>query len=1073
MIGYNTLYKSMNGIKVVSDGISFISEGIAQHEDIIYNNTIMSNDSKTILKNNNIKTETIECNSINTDSLITTDIEADNIQTKYFKVLDSLDKNIFLVDGLLNDMIYSYKQFNFNEKLYIVDKDIHQVQTGKIYQQGTGENQLKDTYVNGYLKVGSNITQTGGSSSLGALTVDTITQNAGKGITQSGDVSNTFGGTSQMKNLIITDSIVFPSTVEVPAVTTSDDILMNGNAVITQEVSTLTTKFNNFRNTRTLNLTIDGDITQIKGLGTVSLKNTTIGGTTTLQGDITQTAGATELKTIRCNNITLNDNQIITMSGTGYITQSGTGTNTLKTINMISNANINQTGGIISQTLGGVNALSHFRSLGFGIIAGKNGATHYANAHNVFGLQFQYGRTTDNHCYIMSNRNTGGNGAIRFQRYVGSIYLDEPLVIGDDITVNKNLSIPGGSISCSSATLGIISQDELNSLENMNYNIKDKFQSLDDQISNITSTSSNNNLALTGITYTSSSDTTTIDNNLKVNKDTSLLNLNVSNTTITKYLSILDSMSFKDIGHPTDTNRFYQNYLAFDNSVFNNKCKNGRLTFYATNNDGLEKELFKISTSGIYVSNTDFYINNTNILSTLNTNTNNINNLLTATTGISYNSTNDTTTIDNNLTVNKTLSVQGLDVKAEIDAIKATYTSGTINTTDLIASNITTNNLTVNNNTTLKTTNIITSFGNGTSSASLNIANGNNSIIFIPNSASGAYNSTVLQGDNSIVGMNDALNISCWSNTKNGVRITDTSTTLTGNTNFINVNDTNGNINLNNVLTVKNDSAIITNTTITNLTTTNINNSNLITSNDISTNNLTVNNNIYSDGDIVYRRGIRYDKSFRIEGNITLTLPLYRSYIFNAPDFVGTNNSEIVQITYVATLPTITTHDYDGITFQFVATGRNHLLQIKAPVNNYIYNTVGTTVEYLELKLDKLEYIKLIIQDRNYFILETKSRDNTCGYLCDGLHQGRNVFYPLLCSVIFLDPDNAGNAIIVHPGYKIVLYQGVDFLGASETFDNSNGFSPQYYEIVANDTHTSAKIYYKGVEIKHRNLSYY
>jgi hypothetical protein len=48
-------------------------------------------------------------------------------------------------------------------------------------------------------------------------------------------------------------------------------------------------------------------------------------------------------------------------------------------------------------------------------------------------------------------------------------------VIDDNITMNKNLNIVGGSITASSATLGIISQDELNCLDNCNLNIITKF----------------------------------------------------------------------------------------------------------------------------------------------------------------------------------------------------------------------------------------------------------------------------------------------------------------------------------------------------------------------------------------------------------------------------------------------------------------------------------------------------------------------------------------------------------------------------------------------------------------------
>ena len=64
MIGYSTLYKSMNGIKVLSDGVSVISDGQAQHDNIIYNDFIYSEDGKTQLTNNKVKTEDIECTII-------------------------------------------------------------------------------------------------------------------------------------------------------------------------------------------------------------------------------------------------------------------------------------------------------------------------------------------------------------------------------------------------------------------------------------------------------------------------------------------------------------------------------------------------------------------------------------------------------------------------------------------------------------------------------------------------------------------------------------------------------------------------------------------------------------------------------------------------------------------------------------------------------------------------------------------------------------------------------------------------------------------------------------------------
>ena len=82
--------------------------------------------------------------------------------------------------------------------------------------------------------------------------------------------------------------------------------------------------------------------------------------------------------------------------------------------------------------------------------------------------------------------------------------------------MNKNVSIPGGSLSCSTATIGNITQTEFNCLDNCNQNINDKFTTLDNQIASLQTSSSGNTTALTGISYTSGTDTTLIDNNLTV-----------------------------------------------------------------------------------------------------------------------------------------------------------------------------------------------------------------------------------------------------------------------------------------------------------------------------------------------------------------------------------------------------------------------------------------------------------------------------------------------------------------------------------------------------------------------------
>lgn len=558
MIGYNTLQKSMNGVKVLTDGVSFISDGNAEHQNIVYTEYITSDSGQTTLSSDGLITDSIVCDSIDCQTFDASDVQANSIEAKYLKIINQLTSSIlFEVDGITQNKIIANVQMTLNNILQLINADIQQTQTGRIYQQGTNNNYLKDTYINGYLEVASNITQSGGSTSLKDLTIDNLTMRTDKGIFQSGtNVTNSLGGTTTIKTLVVTDSVVLPANIEVPDFTTNDDIIMQSDAVIIQDVTTVTTNKNILRATKTLDFEVDGNFTQIKAGAIATLKNAIIQGTTQLQGDITQTAGNSVFNTISCNNITLNTDQIITQSGTGYIIQSGTGTNTFKAITMLINTNITQSGtGIISQALSGINVFSHLRCAGWAIIGGRNNTT-YTNTQNIQnnnGIQFQFNRdNSTQYSFIMNNRSSGGNGGFRFQRYIAGVYLDEPFLIDDNITMNKNLSIPGGSLTCASATIGNISQTELNCLDNCAQNINDKFTSLDSQIANLQTSSAGNTTALTGISYTSADDTTLIDNNLKISDTKNLLygtrnimtELNANTTNISTLQTRTTGMSY-------------------------------------------------------------------------------------------------------------------------------------------------------------------------------------------------------------------------------------------------------------------------------------------------------------------------------------------------------------------------------------------------------------------------------------------------------------------------------------------------------------------------------------------------
>lgn len=653
MIGdYTVLDKSMNGVKTLSDGISLISDGTATHDYLYYNDIIQSTDGQTTITNDSVTTETITCDAFNATNIFATDVSSNIVECKRLYVRDASNNSILDVNGTAKTLDL-YGTSYFRNPVNLINYDFNQTQSSRIYQQGTNSNSLKDTYINGFLSVGSNITQTGGSTALKDTTCDNLTLRENKSITQTGtSVSNTLAGTTTTKDLIILNSVVFPSSVTVPGTTTTDDIVMEGDSVIVQDLTTTTTKKNIFRNTKTLDLEVDGNISQIKGGATATLKNTVIQGTAEIQGDITQTTGATILKTINCNNITLNADQNITQSGSGYITQSGTGQNTLKEINLTNNSNVIFNGnGVISQPLNtAVNVLNNSRFAGYSIFGGRNNTT-FSNTQNIQnnnGLQLQFNRdNTTQYSYLMNNRGSGGNGGFRFQRYIGGVYLDEPIVVDDTITFNKNLNIPAGSITCSSATIGAISQSELNCLDNCAVNIQTQFNTIDSQISSLQGSSSTNSTALTGISYNAGTDTTLIDNNLTVNK-----NLVVGATNI---ISAINSINFKLTDYTYD---FTQDLVILNNHL-------------------------------ILPSGNNFFLGNGYNVK------NNLDDCINKLTGITYTSGTDTTNIDNNVQISagKKLMIGTMDVGAEITALETSFTTGTINSTDL-----TTTNLTVNNN---------------------------------------------------------------------------------------------------------------------------------------------------------------------------------------------------------------------------------------------------------------------------------------------------------------------------------------------------------------------------------------
>lgn len=589
---YSIFNNSMNGVITLSDGVSTITDGQAQHENIIYSNFIKSENGETVLTTNTLTTKTI-----NASNLTVTTINAD-AETVGVLTCTTLNVNNygFYVDGFGNTISTSLPT-TMNNTLKVVANEFT-LENGNINQIGTtAVNNLKTTSINGSLTCQSDIIQQGGNSVLKNVTCDNLAMNSNKSISQSGaGVSNSLGSTT-ISNLVVTSTMSFPSTVTIPEAEQTGDLTFTGGARIIQDLTEAGTNYNTLMYSKIAKVEANGDVTQTSG--TATLQNTVIQGTAQIQGDITQTSGQSVFKAIGCDQLTLTANKDVFFSnGTGKIDQSlSSGTNTLNAITMNANRNLTQSGtGILSQSGTGTNALKNTSITG--TLAVSSSATLSGNVQCDGTLTMGANRS------IQQPAGTTNN---QFQTSTISNLIC-PLANITDLTATT-------------LTVGNVSNTEIGYLDGV-------IAPIQDQLNSISTTSAGNSTALTGITYTAGNDTTTIDNNVSITKTLAL---------------------------PTVSN-------------------------VATSIGGLNSSVATLDAS-------------------LNTLTNNFN---TVTSGMSYNSGTDTTTLDNNVTVTKNLIVQGMNLKAEIDALETSFTTGTLNSTtatiaNLTSTNITTTNLTASN----------------------------------------------------------------------------------------------------------------------------------------------------------------------------------------------------------------------------------------------------------------------------------------------------------------------------------------------------------------------------------------
>lgn len=616
---YSIFNASMNGVITLSDGVSSISDGVAQHDAVIYSDYIQSKDGTTTLTNDSLTTQTVNADWVDAQT-ISANSETVGVLTCTTLNVDAYG---FYVDGFANT-ISSSLPTTMNNPLSVVGNTLT-LDNANLDQIGTtATNNLKTTSINGSLTCQSDLIQTGGNTQLKNVSCDNITMSANKSITQSGaGVSNSLG-TTTVSNLVVSTSMSFPAEITIPAAEQTGDLTFTGGARIIQDLSEAGTNYNTLMFSKIAEAEVNGDLVQTSGSST--LLNTVIQGTAEIQGDITQTAGQSVFKAIGCDQLTLNANKDIFFSlGTGKIDQSvSTGVNTLNGTTIKAGQNLTQSGtGILSQSGTGTNALKNTAITG--TLAVSSSST------------------------LTGNVSIGGTLTMSANRSI-----TQPL----GTTANQFQTTSISDLTCPTATVvdltattlsvGNVSNTEIQYLDGV-------VAPIQSQLDNLQATASGTASSTTGITYTTGTDTTTISNNLVIPTGKTFQLGAVSNV---------------------ETN------LATLNSAVST----------------LDADLDTLTAA--YSSTTS---------------------------GMAYNLASDTTSFDNNVSISKALVVQGMDVKAEIDALETSFTTGTINSTSATIATL--------NSTTLNTTNMIaTNIARAAFFVSVNPTSGQQSVLYQQNS---------------------------------------------------------------------------------------------------------------------------------------------------------------------------------------------------------------------------------------------------------------------------------------------------------------------------------------------------
>lgn len=527
MLGYQSIYeKSMNGIKIISDGQAIISGG-----DLTAVNVYATNISGLItapvqtnitsvgtLTSLNVSPGTSTLKAVTSDSIIQNSggtltqsglgrIVQSSVTTGNQNIMSGMSINanndIFFNSGTgkINQVLstgtntLATSTMNSNANLSMSG-------TGIISQSGSSTNALKATNFIGRVGIGGDFVQSSGANTLFDSSITNITQPGSSTLIQAigGTGTNALNKTT-ITELIVTNAMTIPSGVTMPSATYNGDTSYINTAKIIQSGSTGINDFNG--STFNGNVSISGNLSMTGGAATSSLKTPTILGLTTLEG-ITQNSGTSSLRGLTCNQLDINSGYNQNMSGTSIISQSGSSSNIFKSSGFSGACtfanNITQSSGItilLDSTTGHLSLttgkmVKFFNESGRKIIL-FDGNT--ATVYNHFGFSVEsgilrYNVEANSQAHVFSSGN-GGNGTafLEMMRVNGT-------GLGIGTTPSYKLHVLGSTmlngVNLFTTSLNGISPTIFNYLLNVSSDIQN-------QLTTNSTTGTSNNAAITAL----------------------------------------------------------------------------------------------------------------------------------------------------------------------------------------------------------------------------------------------------------------------------------------------------------------------------------------------------------------------------------------------------------------------------------------------------------------------------------------------------------------------------------------------------------------------------------------------